>query len=63
MDKDSDKPTDDYIGKFETTVNSGTKEVEIQGPILHRIRGNFWFKVSTSKCLHLLSLPIMFWID
>ena len=48
MDKDSDQPKDGYIGQFETTVNSGTKEVEIEGPMLQRIRGNFWFKVVNS---------------
>lgn len=46
MDKDNDTPTDDYIGKFQTTISAGTKEVEIEGPILRRARGNFWFKVT-----------------
>jgi hypothetical protein len=46
MDKDNDAPTDDYIGKFETTVQPGTKEVKIEGPILRRARGDFFLKVN-----------------
>ncbi|KZP06001.1 hypothetical protein FIBSPDRAFT_876914 [Athelia psychrophila] len=49
MDKDNDAPTDDYIGKFETSVAAGAKEVEIQGPILKRSRGHFWFKIEATK--------------
>lgn len=45
MDKDEGTMTDDYIGKFETTVSAGAKEAEIQGPMLRRDRGNFWLKV------------------
>lgn len=47
MDKDNDAPTDDYIGKFQTTVAAGTKEVQVEGPVLRRFRGNFWLKVDT----------------
>lgn len=47
MDKDNDTPTDDYIGRFQTTISAGTKEVEIESPLLRRSRGNFWFKVSS----------------
>jgi hypothetical protein len=47
MDKDSDAPTDDYVGKFETTVQPGTKEAKIEGPLLRRTRGDFFLKVST----------------
>ncbi|KAF7974235.1 hypothetical protein HWV62_13118 [Athelia sp. TMB] len=49
MDKDNDAPTDDYIGKFETSVTAGAKEVEILGPILKRTRGHFWLKIESTK--------------
>jgi hypothetical protein len=45
MDKDSDAPTDDYIGKFDTTIQPGTKEVTIEGPLIRRPRGSFFLKV------------------
>ena len=60
MDKDNDQPMDGHIGTFETTVNSGTKEVEIEGSILHRARGNFWFKVSSCQCLNLRTITFSF---
>ncbi|KIJ63398.1 hypothetical protein HYDPIDRAFT_176087 [Hydnomerulius pinastri MD-312] len=47
-DKDDGAPMDDYIGKFETTVCKGTKEVEVQGPMGLRNRGNFWLKIESS---------------
>lgn len=46
MDKDNDVPTDDYIGKFETTIQPGAKEVTIEGPVLNRSRGQFFMKVN-----------------
>jgi hypothetical protein len=45
FDKD-DGLTDDYIGKFETTVSQGAKEVEISRPLFKRSGGSFWLKVS-----------------
>lgn len=45
MDKDNDLPTDGHVGSFETTVNPGAKELEIQGPIFQRSRGSFFLKV------------------
>ncbi|KAF7777747.1 hypothetical protein Agabi119p4_3819 [Agaricus bisporus var. burnettii] len=48
MDKDEGTMTDDYIGKFETTVSAGAKEAEIQGPMLRRDRGNFWLKIEST---------------
>ncbi|KIK91666.1 hypothetical protein PAXRUDRAFT_830632 [Paxillus rubicundulus Ve08.2h10] len=49
-DKDEGALTDDFIGKFETTVYPGTKEVEIQGPVglRHSKRGTFWLKIESS---------------
>jgi hypothetical protein len=44
LDKD-DGVTDDFIGKFTTTVSQGAKEVEIESPILKRTRGTMWLKV------------------
>jgi Ca2+-dependent lipid-binding protein len=38
MDKD-DGPKDDVIGRFDTSVNSGAKEVEIEGTITKRVKG------------------------
>lgn len=52
MDKDNDAITDDYIGKFETSVSAGTKEVEIEGPILRRNRGTMWLKVLKTTSWH-----------
>jgi hypothetical protein len=49
LDKDVGSPVDDYIGKFETTVNAGAKEVEIHGALLHRNRGTMWLKVGRSS--------------
>jgi hypothetical protein len=48
LDKDDTGITDDYIGKFTTTINTGAKEVEIAGPLLKRNRGSFWLKVRCS---------------
>jgi hypothetical protein len=45
LDKDDGTITDDYIGKFDTTVSAGAKEIEIAGPLFHRTRGSFWLKV------------------
>lgn len=45
MDKDDGVITDDYIGKFETSLNAGAKELEITGPLFKRSRGTFWLKV------------------
>lgn len=45
MDKDDGSPTDDYIGKFETTVSPGPKEVEIVGSIFKQVKGTFWMNV------------------
>jgi Ca2+-dependent lipid-binding protein len=42
-DKDDCTLSDDYIGRFSTTVDSGTKEIEIQGSLFRR--GTFWLKV------------------
>ncbi|KII89529.1 hypothetical protein PLICRDRAFT_160880 [Plicaturopsis crispa FD-325 SS-3] len=47
FDKD-EGPTDDYIGKFETTISPGTKEAEIEGPILKRSKGTFWLKIDST---------------
>ena len=48
MDKDEGK-TDDFVGKFETTVAPGAKEAVIQGPLHRRRSGTFWLKVRTSS--------------
>ncbi|KAF9228957.1 hypothetical protein BS17DRAFT_772815 [Gyrodon lividus] len=47
-DKDEAALIDDYIGKFETTVYPGAKEVEIQRPMGLRDRGTFWLKIDSS---------------
>lgn len=46
MDKDEGK-TDDFVGKFETTVAPGAKEAVIQGPLHRRRGGTFWLQVRT----------------
>lgn len=46
LDKDDGSPTDDYIGKFETTISPGPKEVEIIGMIFKQVKGTFWMNVS-----------------
>jgi hypothetical protein len=51
LDKDDGTITDDYIGKFDTTVSAGAKEIEIAGPLFHRTRGSFWLKVRNA-CSH-----------
>jgi hypothetical protein len=48
LDKDNG-PKDDFIGRFETNIQPGAKEEEIQGH-LHRNRGTFWLKVSGLGC-------------
>lgn len=48
LDKDDGALTDDYVGKFTTSVSPGAKEVEISGKLLKRTRGSFWLKV----CAH-----------
>lgn len=45
LDKDEGSPKDDYIGKFETTLSPGPKEVEIVGSIFKQVKGTFWLKV------------------
>ena len=45
LDKDEGAPHDDYIGRFETTILAGAKEVKIEGPILKCPKGTFWLKV------------------
>ncbi|KAH7911118.1 hypothetical protein BJ138DRAFT_1007282 [Hygrophoropsis aurantiaca] len=47
-DKDDGSMVDDYIGSFETTVSSGTKEVEIVSAVLKRNKGTFWLKIESS---------------
>ncbi|KAH8990009.1 hypothetical protein EDB86DRAFT_1823419 [Lactarius hatsudake] len=48
MDKDEGK-TDDFVGKFETTVAPGAKEAIIQGP-MHRLRsGTFWLNIESRE--------------
>ncbi|TFK45912.1 hypothetical protein OE88DRAFT_1708179 [Heliocybe sulcata] len=47
LDKDDGTPTDDYIGKFSTSISPGTKEVEIEGPLFKRDRGTFWVKIES----------------
>ncbi|XP_006458799.1 hypothetical protein AGABI2DRAFT_177010 [Agaricus bisporus var. bisporus H97] len=63
MDKDEGKMTDGYVGEFEMTVDAGAKEVEIQGPMLRRNRGNFWLKIEstpTSDRDQALKFPYLF---
>ncbi|KAH7890113.1 hypothetical protein F5I97DRAFT_1800566 [Phlebopus sp. FC_14] len=48
LDKDNGAPMDDYVGKFDTTVSPGAKEVEIQGPMGLQKRGTFWLKIDSS---------------
>jgi hypothetical protein len=52
LDKDDGVPTDDYIGKFDTSVNPGAKSLEIQGPLFKRCRGTFWLKVRSCTSSH-----------
>ncbi|KAI5899087.1 C2-domain-containing protein [Schizophyllum commune H4-8] len=48
LDKDIRTPNDDYIGRIKTTVNPGTKEIEIEAPPLKlRSRGSFWLKIDS----------------
>jgi hypothetical protein len=47
LDKDVGAPIDDYIGKFQTSVAAGAKEVEIEGPLFRRNRGTFWLKIDS----------------
>lgn len=49
LDKDEGSINDDYIGKFETTLSQGPKEVEIVSTLLKKVKGTFWLKVSTSE--------------
>ena len=51
MDKDEGK-TDDFVGKFETTVARGAKEAVLQGPLHRRRSGTFWLKVRTPPSLY-----------
>jgi hypothetical protein len=44
MNKD-ESPLTGFIGQFETSINPGTKEVEIESPLLKHDRGTFWLKV------------------
>ncbi|KAG5641789.1 hypothetical protein DXG03_004193 [Asterophora parasitica] len=47
MDKDDDRPHDDYFGKFKVSVDAGTKEVDIDGPLFRKSRGSFWLKIDS----------------
>ncbi|KAJ3760629.1 hypothetical protein EV360DRAFT_39334 [Lentinula raphanica] len=44
LDKDTDTPHDDYIGKFKTNIEAGEQELEIQGPLFRKDRGIFRLK-------------------
>lgn len=48
LDKDTDTPHDDYIGKFKTSIEAGEKEIDIQGPLFRKDRGTFKLKVCYS---------------
>ncbi|KAJ4471060.1 hypothetical protein C8J55DRAFT_521731 [Lentinula edodes] len=48
LDKDTDTPHDDYIGKFKTTIEAGEKEIDIQGPLFRKDRGTFKLKIETA---------------
>ncbi|KAJ3812064.1 hypothetical protein EV368DRAFT_74935 [Lentinula lateritia] len=48
LDKDTDTPHDDYIGKFKTTIEPGEKEIDIQGPLFRKDRGTFKLKIETA---------------
>lgn len=48
LDKDEGSIHDDYIGKFETTIAPGAKEVELVSTVLKSVRGSFWLDVSIS---------------
>ena len=48
LDKDEGSVVDDYIGSFETTLNSGARELEIQSSIRKKVKGTFWLNVSIS---------------
>ena len=47
MDKDQGSVTDDFIGTVITSVSTGEKEFDIEGPpsLFRRKRGTIWFKV------------------
>lgn len=48
MDKDVGSVTDDFIGRVRTSVSTGEKEFDIEGPpptLFRRKRGTIWFKV------------------
>ncbi|KAJ3992012.1 hypothetical protein F5050DRAFT_1033236 [Lentinula boryana] len=47
LDKDTDTPHDDYIGKFKTTIEAGEKELDIQGPLFRKDRGTFRLRIET----------------
>ncbi|OBZ75871.1 hypothetical protein A0H81_04973 [Grifola frondosa] len=47
LDKDNGNITDDYVGKFDTTVAEGAKELTLEGPSLRRNRGTFWLKIDS----------------
>ncbi|TFK35469.1 hypothetical protein BDQ12DRAFT_655597 [Crucibulum laeve] len=49
LDKDEGAPHDDFVGKFKTSVSAGTKEAEIEGPVLRRARGTFWLKIESTR--------------
>ncbi|KAJ3869894.1 hypothetical protein EV359DRAFT_29118 [Lentinula novae-zelandiae] len=48
LDKDTDTPHDDYIGKFKTSIEAGEKEIDIQGPLFRKDRGTFKLKIETA---------------
>ncbi|KAJ4469349.1 hypothetical protein C8R41DRAFT_778021 [Lentinula lateritia] len=48
LDKDTDTPHDDYIGKFKTSIEAGEKEIDIQGPLFRKDRGTFKLKTETA---------------
>lgn len=49
FDKDEGTPTNDYIGKLKTSVEPGTRELEIVGPVfkLRKERGTFWLEIQS----------------
>jgi hypothetical protein len=63
LDKDDGVPTDDYIGKFDTSVNPGAKSLEIQGPLFKRCRGTFWLKVRSRTSSHTHSAQLCDGLD
>lgn len=60
LDKDEGSVHDDYIGKFETTIVSGAKEVEMVSSILKSVRGTFWLDVSVFTTSHSLREESLF---